>query len=79
MNGTFNGTAINVNTLTGTALRYGQAGYEFSLADNPAATKGLLYVRLMDQLDVQISERVLIETYGDCEHNLLIVNFIQVK
>jgi hypothetical protein len=79
MNGTFNGAAVNVNTLTGTALRYGQAGYEFTLADRPVASKAVLYVRLMDQEEVQISERVQIETYEDCSRSLTIVNFVQVK
>lgn len=66
-------------SLTGTALQYGPAGYEFTIAAEPAASKQSVWVQLFDQSMVPLSARVYFDTYDDCSQNLILVNFRQVK
>jgi hypothetical protein len=77
--GVVDGKVINVTSLTGTATQYGPAGYEVTLANQPVATQGALFIRLLDQAGLAISDRVVFNTYGDCNQNLVIINFKQVK
>lgn len=77
--GLVDGRAINITSLTGTATQYGPAGYEVTLANQPVATQGALYIRLLDQAGLAISDRIVFNTYGDCNQNLMIINFKQVK
>ncbi len=77
--GVVNGKVIGITSLTGTATQYGPAGYEVTLANLPVATQGALYIRLLDQAGIAISDRILFNTHGDCSQNLVIINFKQVK
>lgn len=70
------GTAL---TLTGTATQYGPGGYEFTLADGPIPSADTLYVRLLDQAGLPISEEVYFQTFNDCERNLILLNFVQER
>jgi hypothetical protein len=66
-------------SLTGTALQYGQAGYEFTVADRPSASKEDVYVQLFDQAMIPLSGRVYFNTAEDCTQNLVLINFRQVR
>jgi hypothetical protein len=66
-------------SLTGTALQYGQAGFEFTLTEEPAASNKTLWVQLVDQSQVPLSDRVLFDTFNDCNKNLILINFRQVR
>jgi hypothetical protein len=77
--GVVDNQVINITSLTGTAVQYGTAGYEVTLASRPAASKGQVWVRLLDQAGLAISDRVFFDTFSDCTKNLIIVNFKQVK
>ena len=66
-------------SLTGVALNYGRAGYEFTLADKPIATKHLLWIQLLDQVGAPLSDKVYFDTYESCEKNLVIIDFKQVR
>lgn len=68
----------NTYTLTGVALNYGRAGYEFTLADQPVASSGELWIQLLNQAGVPLSEKVPFNTFADCEQNLIIIDFKQV-
>lgn len=70
---------VDLLSLTGTALQYGQAGYEFTLAEAPAASKGKLWVQLLDQSDLPLSDKIYFDTFDSCEQNLIIINFKQVR
>jgi hypothetical protein len=78
LGGVVDGRVLNVNSLTGTARQYGEAGYEITLADHVAANSSV-WIRLLDQSYIPISDRVFFDTYADCNKNLIIVNFKQVK
>jgi len=66
-------------SLTGVALQYGQAGYEFVLSDKPFASKGRLWVQLVNQSTEPLSEKIYFDTYEDCSRNLILINFKQVR
>jgi hypothetical protein len=69
----------HMTSLTGVALNYGRAGFEFTLADHPIASKGTLWLQLLDQSLIPISDKVYFDTYESCEKNLIIVNFKRIK
>lgn len=80
LGGTVKGKVYNITSLTGTATNYGESGYEFTLSDiQPFASKGLLWVRLMDQQRIPLSAEVHFDTSEDCSKNLIIINFKQVR
>ncbi len=70
---------VDLLSLTGTALQYGRAGYEFTLAEKPAASTGKLWVQLLDQSDLPLSDKIYFDTFESCDQNLIIINFKQVR
>ena len=66
-------------SLTGVALNYGPGGYEFQLAEKPVGSKGSLWVQLLDQVGIPLSEKVAFDTFNDCGKNLILINFKQVR
>ncbi|MCD4672019.1 MAG: hypothetical protein K8R77_05080 [Anaerolineaceae bacterium] len=79
LGGTLKGMYTNEYSLTGTATKYGEAGFEFALTDYPFDSKSELWVRLINQSNYPLSERVFFDTYADCGKNLIIINFEQVR
>ncbi len=79
LRGSLDGKSINMTSLTGTAAQYGPSGYEFTIANQPLASRGSLSVRLLDQANLPLSERVEFDTFADCEKNLILIDFKQVK
>jgi hypothetical protein len=77
--GVFNGKYLDITTLTGTASIYGPSGYEFSLGDQPRATYESVWMQLSEQNGIPLSERLYLTTSADCNRNLLIINFLQVR
>lgn len=75
--GTWNGQSINNFMISGTfPLLYGQSGWEFQLGTKPADTKGTLFLQLKDQGGgIKLSEDVYINTYSDCNKNMVFVKF----
>ena len=69
--------SVNAVMLTGMkgASKYGAGGYEISLADKPVESGGSLSIHLNDLDGKQLSLSVKINTYADCNRNLLIINF----
>jgi len=66
-------------SLTGVALNYGRAGYEFTLADHPIASLGSLWIQLLDSSGTPLSEQFFFETYDSCDKNLIIIDFKQIR
>jgi hypothetical protein len=83
LGGTLGGKPVDANgikfSLTGVAPAYGQAGYEFVLGDKPVASKGTLWIQLVDQSEIPISEKVYFDTFDSCEKNLIVISFKQVR
>jgi hypothetical protein len=80
MVGTMDGASINVITLTGTALKYGEAGFEFTISDAGLFnSRRDFWVQLIDQQRNPLSEQVFFDTFDDCAVNLIVINFSQVR
>lgn len=77
--GQVNGSPLEMTSMTGTALQYGPAGYEFKLADAPFASNGVFWVQLIDQAGLPLSRQVVFDTRSECDKNLILVNFEQVR
>jgi hypothetical protein len=79
LGGNMKGKTLYQLSLTGTSLQFGQAGYEFLVAEQPANTNGSVWVQLFDQALIPLSGRVPIDTNEDCKQNLILINFKQVR
>ena len=75
--GTWNGQSISLFQITGQSPQlYGTSGFEFQIGTTPANSKGTLYLQLRDQGGgVQLSDNVYINTYTDCNRNMVFVRF----
>jgi hypothetical protein len=76
--GTVNDEDISGLTLTGTALDYGEGGYEILLRNTPVDSEGALYIQLLDQANLPLTEKIFFQTYESCDSNLIKINFEQV-
>ncbi|MDX1437865.1 MAG: hypothetical protein R3335_13725 [Anaerolineales bacterium] len=79
LGGSLAGTPVDILSLTGTAPQYGSGGYEFTLADRPIASTGTLFIQLLDQTGLPLSDQVFLDTFEDCERNLILVDFQQFR
>jgi len=75
LRGTLDGKSVDLTTVTGINKEYGQSGYEFVLGNAPIASSKTLYVQLVDQSGIPLSDKVQITTSADCSKNLVIVRF----
>ena len=79
LGGRLGSSPIFMLSLTGTALQYGTAGYEFTLSDHPIVSVKTLWVQLLDQAGLPLSNQVYFNTYNDCQKNLVLITFKQVR
>lgn len=75
LRGFLDGKTIDLTTVSGINKEYGQSGYEFVLGNAPVASNKTLYVQLVDQSGVPLSDKVEVITSADCAKNLVIVRF----
>jgi len=73
--GTLSGNSIELTTVSGVSPDYGKAGYEFVLGNAPLASSKQMYVQLLDQAGLPLSEKAFLTTTTDCEKNLILVRF----
>lgn len=64
--------------LTGMAPDYGEGGYEIVLLNSPVASEDEIYIQLLDQANLPLTEQIYIQTYETCDSNLIKLNFDQV-
>jgi hypothetical protein len=79
ISGTIGGKFIDYFSLTGTAPNYGQAGFEFVLADKAIASTDTLWIQLVDQQNLPLTDQVKLTTYNDCSKNLVMIRFKKVR
>jgi len=70
---------INLIGLSGTFKEYGESGFEFTLADAPVATWQSLSIQLLDQAGLPLSDEIFFNTSANCQENLILINFKQVR
>lgn len=78
--GTLLGAQIDMLSLTGLTTAYGNNGfYEFTLGEKPVNSTGTLWVQLLDQSGLPMSDKIYFDTYDACDKNLIFVNFKQAR
>lgn len=75
LRGTLNGSTVEMQTVSGINKEYGPSGFEFVLGNAPVASTKTLYVQLVDQQSIPLSDPVTINTSSDCSKNLVMVRF----
>jgi hypothetical protein len=75
LRGTLNGSTVEQTTVSGINKEYGPSGFEFVLGTAPVASEETLYVQLVDQQSIPISDPVQITTSTECTKNLVMVRF----
>lgn len=79
LRGSLNGSSIDQQTVSGINKEYGPSGFEFVLGNAPVATKKTLYVQLVDQSNVPLSDPIYVTTSSDCSKNLVLVRFKKTR
>ena len=77
--GMLGGYTIDRYALPGTAQVYGESGYEFVLEGLVIDSVESLRIRLEDTNGLPLSSEYSIQTFEDCQKNLILVNFKQVR
>ena len=62
-------------TITSLASAYGPGGYEIQLADHTIESVNTIYLSIYDLAGNLLSQPFSVETFDDCEKNLIVVNF----
>jgi hypothetical protein len=75
LRGTLNGSTIEQQTVSGINKEYGPSGFEFVLGSAPVESNKTLYVQLVDQQNIPLSDPVQITTSTDCSKNLVMIRF----
>jgi hypothetical protein len=73
--GFYNNKSKNELTVSSIAPAYGKSGYEFFLGTVPISSDGLLYIQILDQAGLPLSDNVYINTFNECSKNLALVRF----
>ena len=79
LSGELGGVAMDRTVLSGSALAYGESGYQFALEGLVIDSVDSLFIQLIDSNGLPFSHPYAIQTYNDCEKNLILVNFKQVR
>ncbi|PKO17859.1 MAG: hypothetical protein CVU39_05080 [Chloroflexi bacterium HGW-Chloroflexi-10] len=79
LRGSIDNKRVDFLGLTLDSSPYGPSGFEFTLADKPFNSTGKLSIQLLDQAGIPISNQIFFDTFDDCERNLILINFKQVR
>ena len=77
--GDLEGTPVFLLALTGGAFQLGPGGYLIQFTDHPFDSNGSLRLELLDIAGQPISWVIPLETFADCERNLLIFNLVEIS
>ncbi len=70
---------IDQQVLSGSATIYGESGYEFRLEGMAVNSSNTLFLQLVDANGRPLSQAYGLRTYEDCQKNMLIIKFQQVR
>jgi len=79
LGGEFDGQSISMESVTGTATEIGPGGFLFDVANLPIASEETMWVQIDNGSGTPLSERVFLTTTTDCNENLILVNWRQVR
>jgi hypothetical protein len=72
--GKLEGQNILYYAVTGGSVQFGPGGFLIDLADHPVASKYTATLQVLEITGLEKSAPISLITYGDCAHNLLLVN-----
>jgi hypothetical protein len=79
LRGSLDGKQLDQPTVSGINKEYGPSGFEFVLGNAPVATNKTLFVQLVDQSNLPLSDPIAITTSTDCAKNLVLVRFRKTR
>lgn len=65
--------------LSGASPRYGPGGYELILAGEATDSLGTVWIMLRDLQGRRLSDHITLDTYSDCQKNLVYLNLVQTR
>jgi hypothetical protein len=71
-------TTVSKLSMSGSTSAFGPGGYVVQLGEQPVASDGTVWIRLLDLGGAPLTEKIYITTYSDCERNLVLLNFAEV-
>lgn len=78
LGGSYGGASVDLDSETGSALVYGESGYEFAL-ENKQIAEDQLFIELRNADGELLSEPTFLTISPECDSNLIIVNYKQVR
>jgi hypothetical protein len=79
LGGTLSDETVEMLGMLGMVETYGTGSYEFVLGDTPISSTQSLWVQLFDQAMLPLSEKIYFDTFAECDQNLILINFNQVR
>lgn len=77
--GTLYGQPVIGLSLAGLNDVYGPGGYEIKLGEQTVASQGQVWVQLKNDAADELSPKVFIDTFDDCDRNLTLLNFVETE
>ncbi|MCZ7553920.1 MAG: hypothetical protein M5U05_15265 [Anaerolineales bacterium] len=74
LDGTLQGTPINLLGVSGGEIKLGPAGFAFKIADQPVASNATLFMQVLDITGAALTPRMAVQTYADCQRNFILLN-----
>ncbi len=74
LTGKLEGQNILYYAVTGGSLQFGPGGFLIDLSDHPVSSKYTATLQVLEITGAEKSAPIPLVTYGDCSHNLLLVN-----
>lgn len=78
LGGTYNGSLVDLTSVSGEFPVYGQSGFGFAIENQRVRESGLT-IQLFDENGEPLSALTYLSITGNCDSNLLIVNYKQVR
>jgi hypothetical protein len=75
LTGFYNSKTKNELTVSGIAPVYGRSGFEFFLGSVPLASDDQLFIQILDQAGLPLSDTITLDMFNDCSKNLALVRF----
>jgi len=73
LRGSLDGKLLEQQTVSGINPEYGPSGFEFVLGTAPIKTDKTLYIQLVDQSNIPLSDKIYVSTSSECGKNLVLV------
>ncbi len=77
--GSLVGETIDMMTVSGVSQAYGPSGFEFVLGTLPLPSEDTLWIRIFDAAGMPLSDQIFFSTSSECDKNLVLVHFKQVR